>query len=157
MPPEGIETSKSLLDYSLSSVTAMMLVGDLEEWLTLTLPPTLVWDYPSIAAIADYLIEQVGSAAADAPAGTEAVNGRRRTSSRTADPPRRGVVPFPRSAIRPGGGRAAQPDDGRAERRRVVLRGRRPLRASGRVRPRIPTIPGDIDERPRGIPPDALP
>ena len=46
LPPGEIETDKSLLNYSLSSVTAMMLVGDLEEWLGLTLPPTLVWDYP---------------------------------------------------------------------------------------------------------------
>lgn len=61
LPPEAIETEKSLLDYSLSSVTAMMLVGDLEERLGLTLPPTLVWDYPSIAAIVDYLTEQLGS------------------------------------------------------------------------------------------------
>jgi acyl carrier protein len=76
MPPEGIETSKSLLDYSLSSVTAMMLVGDLEEWLGLTLPPTLVWDYPSIAAIADYLTEQVGSSPAAVSAATEPGNGR---------------------------------------------------------------------------------
>jgi acyl carrier protein len=72
LPTGEIETSKSLLNYSLSSVTAMMLVGDLEEWLGLTLPPTLVWDYPSIAAIADYLTEQVGSSAAAAPAGAGA-------------------------------------------------------------------------------------
>ncbi|HEX3451356.1 MAG TPA: acyl carrier protein, partial [Isosphaeraceae bacterium] len=44
LAPVEIETDKSLLNYSLSSVTAMMLVGDLEEWLGLTLPPTLVWD-----------------------------------------------------------------------------------------------------------------
>lgn len=61
LPTGEIETEKSLLDYSLSSVTAMMLVGDLEEWLGLTLPPTLVWDYPSIAAIADYLTQELGS------------------------------------------------------------------------------------------------
>jgi acyl carrier protein len=61
MAPAEIETSKSLLNYSLSSVTAMMLVGDLEEWLGLTLPPTLVWDYPSIAAIAEYLTEQLAA------------------------------------------------------------------------------------------------
>jgi acyl carrier protein len=71
MPPEDVETSKSLLNYSLSSVTAMMLVGDLEEWLKLTLPPTLVWDYPSIDAIADYLTEQVGSSTTEVPAGAE--------------------------------------------------------------------------------------
>jgi acyl carrier protein len=64
LPTEEIETEKSLLNYSLSSVTAMMLVGDLEEWLGLTLPPTLVWDYPSIAAIADYLLEQLATSGA---------------------------------------------------------------------------------------------
>jgi acyl carrier protein len=82
MPPAEIETSKSLLDYSLSSVTAMMLVGDLEEWLGLTLPPTLVWDYPSIAAIADYLVELVGSPSADVAAGTEPANGRETAADR---------------------------------------------------------------------------
>jgi acyl carrier protein len=72
MPPGDIEADKSLLNYSLSSVTAMMLVGDLEEWLHLTLPPTLVWDYPSIAAIADYLTEQLGAASAPASNGVAA-------------------------------------------------------------------------------------
>ncbi len=76
MPPAEIVTSKSLLDYSLSSVTAMMLVGDLEEWLGLTLPPTLVWDYPSIAAIADYLVELAGSPSADVAAGNGTADGR---------------------------------------------------------------------------------
>jgi acyl carrier protein len=75
LPAEVIEPDKSLLDYSLSSVTAMMLVGDLEEWLGLTLPPTLVWDYPSIAAIADYLTEQLGTQAAAASDGDRAVRG----------------------------------------------------------------------------------
>ena len=52
-----IHTSKSLLEYSLSSMTAMMLVGDLEEWLKIEITPTLVWDYPSIDALVDYLAE----------------------------------------------------------------------------------------------------
>jgi acyl carrier protein len=86
MAPAEIETSKSLLDYSLSSVTAMMLVGDLEEWLGLTLPPTLVWDYPSIAAIADYLVEQAGSPSADVAAGTEPVIGREMAGDRNGQP-----------------------------------------------------------------------
>jgi acyl carrier protein len=75
MPPADLQTSKSLLDYSLSSVTAMMLVGDLEERLGLTLPPTLVWDYPSIAAIAEFLMEQLDATAAGAKPGVEPVGG----------------------------------------------------------------------------------
>ncbi len=70
---EEVDTVKSLLNYSLSSVTAMMLVGDLEEWLGLVLPPTLVWDYPSIGAIADYLSEQIDTKAACAVDGNKAV------------------------------------------------------------------------------------
>jgi acyl carrier protein len=73
LPPVEIETGKSLLNYSLSSVTAMMLVGDLEEWLGLTLPPTLVWDYPSIDAIAGYLIDQLSASATSTPLGNGAV------------------------------------------------------------------------------------
>jgi acyl carrier protein len=67
LPVAEIETSQSLLNYSLSSVTAMMLVGDLEEWLGLTLPPTLVWDYPSIDAIVDYLTGEVSGSASETP------------------------------------------------------------------------------------------
>ncbi|MDZ7965814.1 MAG: beta-ketoacyl synthase N-terminal-like domain-containing protein [Nostoc sp. DedSLP03] len=41
--------------YGLGSVEAMILVGDLESWLGHSLTPTLVWNYPSIAALAQYL------------------------------------------------------------------------------------------------------
>jgi acyl carrier protein len=59
MPTAEIDTGHSLLDYSMSSVTATILVGDLEDWLDLTLSPTLVWDYTSIDAMTDHLLEQV--------------------------------------------------------------------------------------------------
>jgi acyl carrier protein len=62
MPSEEIETGRSLLEYSISSVTATILVGDLEDWLELRLPPTLMWDYPSIDAMTDYLVEKAASA-----------------------------------------------------------------------------------------------
>jgi acyl carrier protein len=73
LPRAEIETDKSLLNYSLSSVTAMMLVGDLEEWLGLTLAPTLVWDYPSIDAIADHLIDQLGNPVTGVPTSNGSV------------------------------------------------------------------------------------
>jgi hypothetical protein len=44
----------------MSSLTATILVGDLEDWLGLRLPPSLVWDYPSINAMTDYLVEKAG-------------------------------------------------------------------------------------------------
>jgi acyl carrier protein len=72
VPAEEIETFNSLLDYSLSSVTATMLVGDLEDWLGLTLPPTLVWDYPSIDALAEHLSCAVANEAETAPSQVRA-------------------------------------------------------------------------------------
>lgn len=67
-----IETARSLLEYSLSSVTATILVGDLEDWLDLRLPPTLVWDYPSIDAMTEHLMSQLGAGEQNAAAATEA-------------------------------------------------------------------------------------
>ena len=60
MPAEEIDTAASVLDYSLSSVTATILVGDLEDWLGLELSPTLVWDFPTIDEITAHLLEQIG-------------------------------------------------------------------------------------------------
>jgi acyl carrier protein len=76
MPAADIDPARSLLEYSMSSLTATILIGDLEDWLQLRLPPTLVWDYTSIDAMTDYLLEQAaqkeGSAApAAAPLAAE--------------------------------------------------------------------------------------
>lgn len=62
LPESQIYTSNSLLEYNLNSMTAMMLVGDLEEWLKIEIIPTLVWDYPSIDALAQYLAEEANTA-----------------------------------------------------------------------------------------------
>lgn len=50
-------TTEPLLSYGINSVQAMMLVGDLENRLGKALPPTLVWDYPTIDALAAHLAE----------------------------------------------------------------------------------------------------
>ena len=56
---DEIDSAQSVLDYSLSSVTATILVGDLEDWIDLRLPPTLVWDYPSIDDMTDFVMAKV--------------------------------------------------------------------------------------------------
>lgn len=50
-----IDVRAPLEKYGLGSVQAVSLVGDLEEWLDRPLPSTLLWDYPSIEAIANHL------------------------------------------------------------------------------------------------------
>ena len=54
--PQGqIDPTKPFVDYGLDSVQAVSLSGDLENWLGRALPPTLVWDYPSIEELSAYL------------------------------------------------------------------------------------------------------
>lgn len=50
-----IDVRAPLENYGLGSVQAVSLVGDLEDWLDQPLPATLLWDYPSIEAIANHL------------------------------------------------------------------------------------------------------
>ncbi|MGP1384402.1 MAG: acyl carrier protein [Thainema sp.] len=42
-------------DYGLDSAAAVGLTGELEEWLQRSVSPTLLYDYPTIAGLADYL------------------------------------------------------------------------------------------------------
>ena len=45
--------------YGLDSSAAVGLTGDLEDWLGSELDPTLIYDYPTIEALAEHLSEAV--------------------------------------------------------------------------------------------------
>lgn len=53
--PKTINVNASFNSFGLSSRDAVMLSGDLEEWLDIRLSPTLVYEYPTISALAEYL------------------------------------------------------------------------------------------------------
>jgi acyl carrier protein len=53
-----IDVSQPLTRYGLDSIDAVTLVGDLEDWLDLELPSTLLWDYPTIQKASAYLVEE---------------------------------------------------------------------------------------------------
>lgn len=55
LPPAKIDTTLPLTSYGLDSVAAITLSGDLEDWLGCTLPGTVVWDHPTIDALAHHL------------------------------------------------------------------------------------------------------
>lgn len=55
LEPDQIDTQKDFADCGLSSVEAVNLSGDLESFLGCRLPPTLLWDYPTIDSLARYL------------------------------------------------------------------------------------------------------
>jgi acyl carrier protein len=55
--PAAIDTAAPLTRFGLDSMDAITLSGDLEDWLELRLPSTLLWDYPTIDGIVTYLTE----------------------------------------------------------------------------------------------------
>lgn len=54
-----LAVDKPLANYGLSSMTGVILSGDLEEWLGIQLDPAVAWEYPTIESLASYLAEQL--------------------------------------------------------------------------------------------------
>lgn len=72
LEPDQIDTQKDFADCGLSSVEAVNLSGDLENFLGCRLPPTLLWDYPTIETLARYLAsENSSSSTIDPPMATD--------------------------------------------------------------------------------------
>ena len=53
--PNQIDVGQDFEEYGLESAEAINLSGDLEDYLGCRLPPTLLWDYQNIEALAQYL------------------------------------------------------------------------------------------------------
>ena len=54
---EGIDVNEPFANYGLGSYQGVELAGDLSEWLGQEVSETLVWEYPTIAAVARHLAE----------------------------------------------------------------------------------------------------
>ena len=57
--PEEIKPEVPLTEYGLDSVYALTLVGDIEDYLGLSLDPTVMWDHPTIAALTHNLLQSL--------------------------------------------------------------------------------------------------
>ncbi|MEO1691678.1 MAG: aminotransferase class I/II-fold pyridoxal phosphate-dependent enzyme [Cyanobacteria bacterium J06631_6] len=55
--PNQIDVGQDFEEYGLESAEAINLSGDLEDYLGCRLPPTLLWDYQNIEALAQYLAQ----------------------------------------------------------------------------------------------------
>ena len=53
--PSQVDIGLDFEEYGLESAEAINLSGDLEEYLGCRLPPTLLWDYQNVEALAQYL------------------------------------------------------------------------------------------------------
>lgn len=56
--PDEVDVRSSFERYGLDSSAAVGMTGDLEEWLGYELDPTLIYDYPTIEALAEHLSEE---------------------------------------------------------------------------------------------------
>lgn len=71
IPVAEVDPRSYFPSFGMDSLTAVMLVGDLEVWLGRPLEPTLMYDYPSIEALAQHLAE--APASIEEPAVAESV------------------------------------------------------------------------------------
>ena len=55
LAPARIDPRETFSAYGLTSVEAVTLSGELEDWLGLRLPPTLALEYPTIETLAEHL------------------------------------------------------------------------------------------------------
>ncbi len=53
--PDELDPTISFDHYGLDSSAAVGLTGELEDWLNLEIEPTLLYDYPTVVALAEYL------------------------------------------------------------------------------------------------------
>ena len=57
--PAKLDVREPFTNYGLSSMTGVILSGDVEHWLGLKLSPTLAWEYPTIEGLARYLAAEL--------------------------------------------------------------------------------------------------
>jgi len=55
-----ISLQEPFANFGLSSVAAVSLAGELEDWLGVEVSPILVYEYPTIETLAHYLAQELG-------------------------------------------------------------------------------------------------
>jgi acyl carrier protein len=59
-PVHEIQPHIPLPEYGLTSVYALTLTGDIEDHLGLVIDPTVMWDHPTIDALTEVLLHELG-------------------------------------------------------------------------------------------------
>jgi acyl-CoA synthetase (AMP-forming)/AMP-acid ligase II/acyl carrier protein len=77
VPRHEMDRLRPFAEYGLDSLTAVELSQELEDWLSVPLAPVLAWNYPTPAALAQYLAQQVSGPpeAAEAAGSTAPADG----------------------------------------------------------------------------------
>ena len=56
---KNIEIHTPLAEYGLDSILAVGFSGELQDWLGITIEPTIAWDFPTIAEMSQHLASQI--------------------------------------------------------------------------------------------------
>ncbi len=62
--PDQIDINEDVATYGLDSLDAMNIVGQLSEWCGQDIGFDVLWDYPTIAAVADFVAKELNKDAA---------------------------------------------------------------------------------------------
>jgi acyl carrier protein len=54
VPDSEVDVDQPFVDFGMSSRQAVLLSGDLGDWLEQEIEPSLAWDYPTIRLVADH-------------------------------------------------------------------------------------------------------
>jgi acyl carrier protein len=57
--PGQIDIHEPIFSYGLGSIQLLNIVGDLEDWFGLRLPPTLALDYPTIKGVTEFVWAEI--------------------------------------------------------------------------------------------------
>lgn len=58
---QEVDIQLSFENYGLDSSAAVSLIGDLENWLNIDLSPEIIFDYPNIKTLSEYLVQKVNT------------------------------------------------------------------------------------------------
>ena len=53
--PEAVSLNVPFANYGLDSIVIVTLATDLEDWLKVSLDPTIFWEYPTVEALSEWL------------------------------------------------------------------------------------------------------
>lgn len=70
---QSITPNRPFADFGLDSIFAVELAQDLEEWLDKALEPTLLWNYPTVGELVEYLTQEVQQSEAQPPEASPAI------------------------------------------------------------------------------------
>ncbi|XVV01166.1 acyl carrier protein [Actinosynnema sp. CA-248983] len=58
VPPDQVDTGRYFDEFDLDSTEALVLSGELENWLGFELETTALWYHPTIADLARYIVQE---------------------------------------------------------------------------------------------------